>query len=101
MPRSRMPSARRSSTPRETSVKLVVRLAENLFARVQRSGEPVERCSPVVLGSTEIVVAARKQHPYPRRSLEQALRVPGALRDHNGGQPWRVSEVANALGLGA
>jgi hypothetical protein len=39
--------------------------------------------------------------PFPRRTLEQALRVPSALRDHNGGQPWPSSEVAAALGVGA
>ncbi len=39
--------------------------------------------------------------PFPRRTLEQALRVPKALRDHNGGQAWSPPEVANALNLGA
>lgn len=39
--------------------------------------------------------------PFPRRTLEQALRVPRALRDHNGGQPWPISEIATALGIGA
>ena len=38
--------------------------------------------------------------PFPRRTLEQALRIPRALRDHNGGQPWDSKEVAKALGLG-
>lgn len=44
--------------------------------------------------------ASSPQRPYPRRTLEQALRVPQALRDSNGGQPWPSTEVANALGLG-
>lgn len=39
--------------------------------------------------------------PFPRRTLEQALRVPRALRDHNGGNPWDSQEVAAALGVGA
>jgi len=39
--------------------------------------------------------------PYPRRTLEQALRVPRTLRDKNGGQAWETGEVAKALGLGA
>ncbi|HWO16812.1 MAG TPA: hypothetical protein VNM89_08900 [Solirubrobacterales bacterium] len=39
--------------------------------------------------------------PFPRRTLEQALRVPRALRDHNGGNPWPVSEIAKALSIGA
>jgi hypothetical protein len=46
-------------------------------------------------------MAKSPDRPYPRRTLEQALRVPRALRDHNGGQPWPPPEVANALGLGA
>lgn len=38
--------------------------------------------------------------PYPRRTLEQALRVPQALRDHNGGQAWPAPEIAKALSIG-
>jgi hypothetical protein len=45
--------------------------------------------------------ARSPSRPYPRRTLEQALRVPQALRDHNGGQPWASTEVAKALGIGA
>jgi hypothetical protein len=33
--------------------------------------------------------------------LEQALRVPRALREYNGGNPWPSAQVAEALGLGA
>lgn len=39
--------------------------------------------------------------PYPRRTLEQALRVPRALKDFNGGEPWPPEQVAKALGVGA
>jgi hypothetical protein len=46
-------------------------------------------------------MATTKNRPFPRRTLEQALRVPRTLRDKNGGQPWATSEVAKALGLGA
>jgi hypothetical protein len=46
-------------------------------------------------------MAKSAPRPYPRRTLEQALRVPQALRDHNGGQPWDSAEVAKALNLGA
>jgi hypothetical protein len=45
--------------------------------------------------------ASSPNRPYPRRTLEQALRVAKALRDHNGGQPWESTEVAKSLGLGA
>lgn len=39
--------------------------------------------------------------PYPRKTLEQALRVPRALKDHNGGNPWATVEVSKALNIGA
>ena len=42
-----------------------------------------------------------KQRPYPRRTLEQALRVPEAVKAHNGGNPWEPAQVADALGVGA
>jgi hypothetical protein len=37
--------------------------------------------------------------PYPRRSIEAALCVPRALKDHNGGNPWSPAEVAKAAGI--
>jgi hypothetical protein len=43
---------------------------------------------------------ASPARPFPRRTLEQALRIPRALRDHNGGQPWAAGEVAKALDIG-
>jgi len=39
--------------------------------------------------------------PYPRRTLEVALRVPRALKEKNGGNPWPSDLVAEALGIGA
>jgi hypothetical protein len=42
---------------------------------------------------------AAKYH-FPRRTLEQAVRIPQALREHNGGNPWSPSEVAAAIGVG-
>jgi len=38
--------------------------------------------------------------PYPRKTLEQALRVPRAIKEHNGGKPWASEEVARALNVG-
>lgn len=40
------------------------------------------------------------ERPYPRRSMEDALRVPRALKDNNGGNPWPPTEVAKSLGGG-
>lgn len=34
---------------------------------------------------------------FPRRTLEEALAVPTALKDKNGGNPWATDEVAKAL----
>ncbi len=38
--------------------------------------------------------------PFPRRTLEQALRVPRALKEYNGGNAWSSGDVADALDLG-
>src|SRR5665647_569454 len=38
--------------------------------------------------------------PYPRRTLEDALRIPRALKDKNGGNAWKPDQVAKAVGLG-
>jgi hypothetical protein len=37
------------------------------------------------------------RRPYPRTSLEQAVRIPLAIR--NGGNPWPPAEVAAAVGM--
>jgi hypothetical protein len=42
---------------------------------------------------------AQQARPYPRRNLEQALRVPRALKEYNGGNAWPPGQVAEALGL--
>lgn len=45
--------------------------------------------------------AASVARPFPRMSLEQALRVPTVIKDKNAGNPWASEDVANAVGLGA
>lgn len=40
------------------------------------------------------------ERPFPRKTLEEALRVPTVVRSHNGGKPYAPQEVAKALGLG-
>jgi hypothetical protein len=37
--------------------------------------------------------------PYPRASLEDALKIPYALKEKNGGNPWPPADVAAAIGL--
>lgn len=42
---------------------------------------------------------ASPKRPYPRVTLEQALKVPVALKEKNGGNAWPPADVANAIGL--
>lgn len=39
--------------------------------------------------------------PFPSRHIEAALRIPRALKQKNGGNPWPPDQVAEALGLGS
>jgi len=41
---------------------------------------------------------ARRQRPFPRKSLEEAASVPRSLKEYNGGNAWPPAEVAKALG---
>lgn len=41
----------------------------------------------------------RTVRPYPRVPLEQALRIPVALKEKNGGNPWPPADLAAAVGL--
>jgi len=45
-------------------------------------------------------MAKSVKRPYPRRTLDQALRIPRALRDKNGGKPWAPKQVAEVLDVG-
>jgi hypothetical protein len=42
----------------------------------------------------------RVDRPYPRVTLENALRLPHQIKDKNGGNPWPPEEVAKALKVG-
>lgn len=48
--------------------------------------------------------AARKKgrirSPFPRTTLEEALKIPSAIKDHNGGNPWEPDEIRRAIGVG-
>lgn len=41
-----------------------------------------------------------QKRPYPRETLENALKVPLALKEKNGGNPWPPIDIAKALGRG-
>ena len=41
----------------------------------------------------------RVERPYPRVTMQEALRVPQVLKEKNGGNPWSPDEVAKAVDL--
>jgi hypothetical protein len=43
--------------------------------------------------------AALPKRPYPRVTLEEALKIPLALKEKNGGNAWPPNDVANATNL--
>lgn len=43
----------------------------------------------------------RQPRPFPASSLENALKIPHALKEKNGGNPLAPVEIANALGISA
>jgi len=44
--------------------------------------------------------ARASSRPFPRKTLEEALQIPRAIKENNGGNPWPPSEVRKALGIG-
>ncbi len=44
--------------------------------------------------------AKRVERPFPRVELQEALKVPLAIRHKNGGNPWAPDQVAEATGYG-
>ncbi len=43
----------------------------------------------------------RVKWPFPRTTLEQALKIPYAIKEHNGGNPWEPEEIRKAIGIGS
>jgi nucleoside 2-deoxyribosyltransferase len=41
------------------------------------------------------------ERPYPRATLEEALKIPYAIKEKNGGNPWQPDAVADAVDLSA
>jgi hypothetical protein len=52
-------------------------------------------------GSKKKFGAVGPERPFPRITLEQALRVAVALKEKNAGNPWPGEDVAKVLGVGA
>jgi hypothetical protein len=44
--------------------------------------------------------SGRVRWPFPRATLEKALQIPYAIKEHNGGNPWEPEEVRKAIGVG-
>jgi len=42
--------------------------------------------------------AKKVKWPFPRATLEKALQIPLAIKEHNGGNPWEPDEVRKAIG---
>lgn len=42
----------------------------------------------------------RVRWPFPRATLEQALKIPAAIKELNGGNPWEPEEIRKAIGAG-
>jgi hypothetical protein len=45
--------------------------------------------------------AKRIERPFPRVPLQDAIKVPNAIKVKNGGNPWTPDQVADAVGYGA
>jgi len=43
----------------------------------------------------------RVERPFPRVTLQDAMRVPTAIKEKNGGNPWLPQEIAKAVNVGA
>ena len=42
----------------------------------------------------------RVSWPFPRATLEEALKISYAIKEHNGGNPWEPDEIRGAIGAG-
>jgi hypothetical protein len=42
----------------------------------------------------------RVRWTFPRATLEEALKIAYAIKDHNGGNPWEPEEIRKAIGAG-
>ena len=43
---------------------------------------------------------SRVRWPFPRATLEEALKIAYAIKEHNGGNPWEPDEIRKAIGAG-
>ncbi|WP_217616259.1 hypothetical protein [Cellulomonas sp. GbtcB1] len=50
--------------------------------------------------SKPVARTGKPQYLFPRKTVDEALRIPGVIRTHNGGEPYNPQEIAKALNVG-
>jgi len=65
----------------------------------KRTGKARRRAAAVKLPAKKKGRSGGPRRPFPAVTLEDALPLPRALREHNGGNPWPPDALASALGL--
>ncbi len=55
---------------------------------------------PSATSSASAEKKERVRWSFPRATLEEALKIAYALKDHNGGNPWEPEEIRRAIGAG-
>jgi hypothetical protein len=70
-------------------------------AAPRKKAKPASRRKSSKRSKTPRRDLARAERPFPRVTLEYALRVPTAIKDKNAGNPYASEDVATALGIGA
>lgn len=78
------------SGPVETAQKTKKRSVKKRAAKKSRK-------APAKKGTRPLKSNTRR--PYPRVTLEQAIKIPQAIKANNGGNPWPPEDVAAAVGL--
>ena len=69
-------------------------------ASAGQSGSRLASVSPDAPAAVKATETKKKGRPFPWRPLEEALKIPQAIREKNNGHPWNSEEVAQAaLGL--
>lgn len=51
-------------------------------------------------GDKSVARSPKVQYPFPRKTIEDALRIPTAIRTHNGGEPYSPQEIAKVINVG-
>lgn len=71
--------------------------ATDLDAEVDSTATSVVEGSP---GNASGKKAPAVSRPYPRRTLEDAMKIPSAIKAGNNGNSWAPDQVAKAIGMG-